>query len=161
MLALACVGIVGLPVLSIFASFLGAAESADTLRHLLSTVIPAAMAETFLLGAGVVAGVVIVGSVTAWLAATCEFPGRRVLEWALLLPLAMPAYIVAYAYTDALQFAGPLQTALRDGVRLAPGRLLVPGDPLHSGRDLRVHRRAVSLCLSAGPHGLSSRARRP
>ena len=114
LLALACVGVVGLPVLSIFASFFGAAESADTLRHLLSTVIPAAMAETFLLGAGVVAGVVIVGSVTAWLAATCEFPGRRCFEWALLLPLAMPAYIVAYAYTDALQFAGPLQTALRE-----------------------------------------------
>ncbi len=113
LLALACVAVVGLPVLSIFASFLGAAESAETLRHLLSTVIPAAMAETFLLGFGVVVGVVIVGSVTAWLAATCEFPGRRVLEWALLLPLAMPAYIVAYAYTDALQFAGPLQTALR------------------------------------------------
>ena len=114
LLALACVGIVGLPVLSIFASFLGAGESADTLRHLLSTVIPAAMAETILLGTGVVAGVVIVGSVTAWLAATCEFAGRRVFEWALLLPLAMPAYIVAYAYTDALQFAGPLQTALRE-----------------------------------------------
>ena len=46
--------------------------------------------------------------------ATCEFAGRRVFEWALLLPLAMPAYIVAYAYTDYLQYAGPLQTALRD-----------------------------------------------
>jgi iron(III) transport system permease protein len=114
LLALSCVGIVGLPVLSIFASFLGAGESADTLRHLLSTVIPAAMTETFLLGTGVVVGVVIFGSVTAWLASTCEFAGRRVLEWALLLPLAMPAYIVAYAYTDALQFAGPLQTALRE-----------------------------------------------
>ena len=114
LLALACVCVVGLPVLSIFASFLGAGESADTLRHLLSTVIPAAMAETILLGTGVVAGVVVVGSVTAWLAATCEFAGRRVFEWALLLPLAMPAYIVAYAYTDALQFAGPVQTALRE-----------------------------------------------
>ena len=113
-LALACGAVIGLPVLSIFASFLGAAESVDTLRHLLATVIPAAMTETFLLGAGVIAGVVIVGSVTGWLAATCEFPGRSALEWALLLPLAMPAYIVAYAYTDALQFAGPLQSAMRE-----------------------------------------------
>ena len=47
-----------------------------------------------------------------------EFPGRRFFEWALLLPLAMPAYVVAYAYTDFLQFSGPLQTALRAGLGL-------------------------------------------
>ena len=113
-LALVCTSVVGLPVLSIFGSFIGATDSAGTLRHLASTVIPAALTETILLGGGVVVGVVIVGAVTGWLAATCEFPGRRLFEWALLLPLAMPAYIVAYAYTDALQFAGPLQSALRE-----------------------------------------------
>ena len=59
-------------------------------------------------------GVVVLGAATAWIAATCDFPGRGVFEWVLLLPLAMPAYIVAYAYTDALQFAGPVQTALRE-----------------------------------------------
>ena len=105
---------VALPVLSVFASFWQAGESADTLRHLLATVIPSALVETSLLGVGVMVGVVAVGAATAWLVATCEFPGRRVFEWALLLPLAMPAYIVAYAYTDYLQYAGPLQQFLRD-----------------------------------------------
>jgi iron(III) transport system permease protein len=50
---------------------------------------------------------------SAWLIASYRFPGHRVLQWALLLPLAMPAYVMAYAYTDTLQFSGPLQTALR------------------------------------------------
>jgi len=113
-LALACTAIVGLPVLSIFASFAESPASAETLRHLASTIIPQALLETALLGAGVVLGVVLLGTATGWVTAACEFPGRRVLEWALLLPLAMPAYIVAYAYTDALQFAGPVQSALRE-----------------------------------------------
>ena len=114
LLALACAAVVGLPVLTIFASFADSPASAETLRHLASTIIPAALLETALLGVGVVVGVVVLGAATGWIAATCEFPGRRVFEWALLLPLAMPAYIVAYAYTDALQFAGPVQTALRE-----------------------------------------------
>ncbi|HSQ11334.1 MAG TPA: iron ABC transporter permease, partial [Burkholderiaceae bacterium] len=115
LLALVCTALVGLPVLSIFASFVDTAASAETLRHLAATVIPDAMVETFVLGGGVVIGVVILGSATGWIAASCEFPGRRITEWALLLPLAMPAYIVAYAYTDALQFSGPMQSALREG----------------------------------------------
>jgi iron(III) transport system permease protein len=113
-LALACTAVVGLPVLSILASFTDTAASAETLRHLVATVIPAALVETLLLSCGVVIGVVVIGASTGWVAASCEFPGRRVFEWALLLPLAMPAYIVAYAYTDALQFSGPLQGALRE-----------------------------------------------
>ena len=63
---------------------------------------------------GVGAGVGLLGVATAWLTAMHEFPGRRLFEWALLLPLAMPAYVMAYAYTDFLQFVGPLQTALRE-----------------------------------------------
>jgi iron(III) transport system permease protein len=113
-LALACSFAVGLPVLSIFASFVDSPGSVDTLRHLAMTIIPEALIETSLLAAGVAFGVVALGASTGWIAATCDFPGRRLFEWALLLPLAMPAYIVAYAYTDALQFAGPLQTALRE-----------------------------------------------
>jgi iron(III) transport system permease protein len=114
LLALVCGGLVGLPVLSVFASFTDAPASADTLRHLAATVIPAAAIETVVLAIGVVAGVVVLGASTGWLTAGCDFAGRRIFEWALLLPLAMPAYIVAYAYTDALQFAGPLQTSLRE-----------------------------------------------
>lgn len=114
LLALACTAVVGLPVLSIFASFIDGPASAETLRHLAATIIPQALLETAILSVCVVIGVVTLGAATGWLAATCEFPGRRVFEWALLLPLAMPAYIVAYAYTDVLQFAGPVQTALRE-----------------------------------------------
>jgi iron(III) transport system permease protein len=61
----------------------------------------------------VTVGVALVGLSTAVAVTLFEFPGRRVFEWALLLPLAMPAYVVAYAYTDFLQFSGPLQTLLR------------------------------------------------
>ncbi len=113
-LAIVCTAVVALPVLSVFASFWQAEQSADTLRHLLATVIPAALFETSALGFAVMVGVVVVGAATAWLVAAHDFPGRRAFEWALLLPLAMPAYIVAYAYTDYLQYAGPLQQFLRD-----------------------------------------------
>ena len=113
-LTIVCGALVALPVLSVFASFWSAGESVETLRHLIATIIPSALLQTSLLGAAVVAGVVAVGAATAWLVATCEFAGRRIFEWALLLPLSMPAYIVAYAYTDYLQYAGPLQTALRE-----------------------------------------------
>jgi iron(III) transport system permease protein len=82
-------------------------------RHLSTTVLPDYVSTTLLLLAAVLAGVLVVGTACAWLVATCDFPGRRVFEWALLLPLAMPAYVMAYAYTDLLQFSGPVQTALR------------------------------------------------
>ena len=61
----------------------------------------------------VACGVVSMGVVSAWLVTAYRFPGRGLLEWALLLPLAMPAYVMAYAYTDWLQFSGPVQSALR------------------------------------------------
>ncbi len=61
-----------------------------------------------------VTGAGIGGTATAWLIAQRRFPGSRIFGWALLLPLAMPAYVMAYAYTDALQYAGPVQTALRE-----------------------------------------------
>ena len=113
-LVIVCGAVVALPVLGVFASFWQTSESADTLRHLLATVIPTSLLQTVALGAMVIVGVIAVGAPTAWVVATCEFPGRRFFEWALLLPLAMPAYIVAYAYTDYLQYAGPLQSGLRE-----------------------------------------------
>lgn len=125
-LAVVCGAFVALPVLSVFASFWRAGESIDTLSHLIATVIPSALLETSLLGLAVVVGVVAVGAVTGWLVATCDFVGRRTFEWALLLPLAMPAYIVAYAYTDYLQYAGPLQTALRDSFQWQRGDYWFP-----------------------------------
>ncbi len=62
---------------------------------------------------GVGFGTLLLGVGGAWLTAMCDFPGRKVFAWAFLLPLAMPAYIIAYTYTGILDFAGPIQTALR------------------------------------------------
>lgn len=94
--------------------------------HLASTVLPRYVTTTLTLLAFVLVGVVAVGVGSAWLVAGCEFPGRRVLEWALLLPLAMPAYVIAYAYTDLLQFAGPVQTWLRAATGWTAGQYWFP-----------------------------------
>lgn len=89
------------------------APGGSTWAHLVSTVLADYVRDTALLLVGVTLGVVSIGVLSAWLVSTYRFPGRRALEWALILPLAMPAYVMAYAYTDWLQFAGPVQGALR------------------------------------------------
>lgn len=81
--------------------------------HLGSTVLPRYFQNSILLALGVGVGVSLVGVSTAWIVSVCEFPGRRWLEWALLLPLAAPAYLLAYVYTDFFEYFGPLQTLLR------------------------------------------------
>ena len=113
--ALLCAAAVLFPLAGVLASFADLRASLDTLLHLAGTVIPRAAGETAALVLLVAAGTIVLGSTSAWLIAAYEFPGRRIFEWALLVPLAMPAYIVAYAYTDFLQFSGPLQSALRSG----------------------------------------------
>jgi iron(III) transport system permease protein len=95
-------------------------------RHLSATVLPDYVRTTLILLALVLAGVILVGVSCAWIVATCEFPGRRIFEWALLLPLAMPAYVMAYAYTDLLQFSGPIQTWMRAAMGWAPGDFRLP-----------------------------------
>jgi iron(III) transport system permease protein len=82
--------------------------------HLAETVLQDYVVNSLLLMVGVAIGSLILGVGTAWLVSMSEFPGRRIFEWALLLPMAIPAYIIAYTYTGMLDFAGPLQTALRD-----------------------------------------------
>ncbi len=105
--------LIALPVLSVGANlFVGTAG--DTWGHLAATVLPEYALNSLLLALMVGLGVVVVGVATAWLTAMTEFPGRRVFEWALLLPLALPAYVMAYVYTDLLQFVGPVQTGLRE-----------------------------------------------
>jgi iron(III) transport system permease protein len=89
------------------------APGQGTWTHLAATVLPSYVGNTLALVASVGVGVVMVGVPAAWIVAMCEFPGRRFLEWALILPLAAPSYVVAYAYTDFFQPAGPVQTALR------------------------------------------------
>lgn len=87
--------------------------SGDVWRHLAATVLPSYLGNTLLLLAGVGTGVLLLGVSSAWLVTMCRFPLRRFFEWALLLPMAVPAYILAYTYTDFLQFSGPVQTAIR------------------------------------------------
>jgi iron(III) transport system permease protein len=69
---------------------------------------------TLLLGLGVGIGVFILGVGNAWLVANYQFPGKKLFEWGLILPLAVPAYVMAYLFVDFLQFSGPLQTILRE-----------------------------------------------
>jgi len=105
--------LVALPVLSVAAN-LFAGDTGATWSHLAATVLPEYIVNSLLLSVGVGLGVALVGVATAWLTSMTDFPGRRVFDWALLLPLAMPAYVMAYVYTDLLQFVGPLQTMLRE-----------------------------------------------
>ncbi len=103
-----------LPVLAVFASWLQwDAASAQILGEMSRTVLPDYAWTTLRLCLMVALGVAVVGAGTAAAVTLFDFPGRRTFEWALLLPLAMPAYVVAYAYTDFLQFSGPLQSGVR------------------------------------------------
>jgi len=87
--------------------------SGEVWQHLADTVLADYVTNSLLLMAGVTLGTLLGGVGTAWLTSMCRFPGRGIFEWALLLPMAMPAYIIAYTYTGLLDFAGPVQTALR------------------------------------------------
>lgn len=102
------------PSMSIWGAWLGVdAQHTQLIAHMVQTVLPDYAWTSLLLCLGVGVLVALLGSATAALVCLFNFPGKRWLEWALLLPMAMPAYVVAYAYTDFLQFSGPLQTALR------------------------------------------------
>lgn len=104
--------LVAFPVLTVFSFVLHPAG--DVWRHLAQTVLGDYVGNSLLLMLGVAAGTLLIGVSTAWLTTMCRFPGRRVFEWALLLPLAIPAYIIAYTYTGMFDVAGPVQSALRD-----------------------------------------------
>jgi len=83
-------------------------------RHIARVLLPDYLRNTVLLVSGTALGVLLLGLSTAWLVSVCRFPGRRIFEWALVLPLAFPAYVIAYTYTDLLQVSGPVQTFIRD-----------------------------------------------
>ncbi|WP_321342701.1 iron ABC transporter permease [Breoghania sp.] len=99
------------PIGSLFFIALGPAEG--VWHHLATTVLPRAVVTTawLMLGVGVLTALIGVG--TAWLVTMCRFPGRGFFDWALLVPLAVPTYIVAYAYVDILNYTGPVQSAIR------------------------------------------------
>ncbi len=112
-----------LPVLAVLGSWLQwSPQSADILRAMAQTVLPDYALTSLGLCLMVALGVTLLGLGSAALVSLFDFPGRAPFEWLLLLPLAMPAYVVAYAYTDFLQFSGPLQQLLRHALGLQ-GRL--------------------------------------
>ncbi|MFW5452308.1 ABC transporter permease [Thioalkalivibrio sulfidiphilus] len=104
--------ILALPVLVVFAHLF--LPATDVWQHMRETVLRDYVVNSLLLMLGVGVGVLLIGIPAAWLVSLCEFPGRRLFQWALLLPLAMPAYIIAYTYTGMLDFPGPVQTQLRE-----------------------------------------------
>jgi iron(III) transport system permease protein len=81
--------------------------------HLWNTQLAELFGNTILLAAGVGAGTLLLGTSLAWLVVGYEFPGRRIFEWALVLPLAVPAYVIGFVFLGMFDFAGPLQSSLR------------------------------------------------
>lgn len=113
--SLACIGLAAIllvPILSVLWSL--AQDSEGSWGHLVDTVLGKYVSNTILLTVGVSSGTLLIGVSTAWLVTSFSFPGVGLLRWALLLPLAVPGYLLAYAMTDLFQFSGPVQTWLRD-----------------------------------------------
>ena len=106
------------PLAVILASWL--AIDAATWSHLGSTVLPRLLRNTLWLVLGVTFGTLLLGVPLAWLTSMCEFPGRRWLDWALMLPFALPAYVLAFVFVGTLDFSGPVQAALRSLFALPP-----------------------------------------
>ena len=110
--ALLTTAIVALPVLSVL--FIALFPEENIWPHLINTTLPRYLTTTLQLMLGVGVLTLVLGLATAWAVTMCEFPGRKFFEWALLLPFAIPAYVIAYVYTSLLDYAGPVQSALRD-----------------------------------------------
>jgi iron(III) transport system permease protein len=109
--AIMVAGIVALPLLGVASSLF--TPQVELWQHLADTQLADIFANTLVLLMVVGLGTTIVGTGTAWLVTMCRFPGSQVFQWALLLPLVLPTYIIGYAYADLMAFAGPVQGALR------------------------------------------------
>jgi iron(III) transport system permease protein len=96
------------PILVVFGFWLQPAG--DVWRHFAETALIELIGHTAVLVVGVGLGTLVLGTALAWLVGTCDFPGRRVFDWALMLPLAMPAYVFAFVYAGLLDYSGPVQT---------------------------------------------------
>lgn len=106
------VALVCLPISVLLLSW----HSVDTQiwNHLWETQMTRLLSNTAILLAGVGFGVTLLGVSLAWLTSLCEFPGRRWLDWALMLPFAIPAYVLAFVFVGLLDFSGPVQTLMRE-----------------------------------------------
>ena len=116
--------LLAMPV-AVVASY-GLLPAGDVWQHLADTVLTDYISNSLILMLEVAIGTLLIGVSTAWLTTMCRFPGRRIFEWALLLPMAMPAYIIAYTYTGMFDVAGPIQTALREWLGLHYGEYWFP-----------------------------------
>ncbi len=112
LVAVAVAAILAAPIVVILAHVF--VPAGDIWAHLAATVLARYVFNTLWLFVGVGAGTLVIGVGCAWLVTMCRFPGAGVFEWALLLPFAVPAYVLAYAYTGMFEFAGPVQTWLRE-----------------------------------------------
>ncbi len=104
--------VVAMPLLIVFSGWLHGDN--QVWEHLASTVLADLVSNTLVLLAGVAAGVLVIGVGLAWLTAMCEFPGRRFFDWALMMPLAIPAYVMAFVILGLFDFSGPVQGQLRE-----------------------------------------------
>ena len=109
--AVAVAVLVALPIASI--ALLAVTAQGGGMAHAMRFVLPSALSETLLLLMGVLLIACPIGVLSGWLIASFDFPGRRVLGWALVLPFAVPTYIAAYSYVEALDYFGPVQSAMR------------------------------------------------
>ena len=116
--ALGVAFLVALPVLVVISRVF--MDTDGVWAHIADTVLVDYITNTLILMVGVGSLSIACGVGAAWLVTMYRFPGHRVFEWALLLPLAVPAYVLAYVYTDVLEFAGPVQTVLRDWFEWGP-----------------------------------------
>jgi len=118
--AVAVIAVLATPVVAVLASL--AAPRGEVWAHLARTQLAELVINTVLLVAGVGAGTLLLGGALAWLVVAYRFPGRALFEWALMLPLAVPAYVIGFAFLGLLDYAGPVQGALR--AWLGPGAAL-------------------------------------
>src|SRR6056297_681971 len=103
--------LVAIPIFTVISNIF--VPSGDIWGHLASTVLPLYIMNSFWLMIGVGTGVFLIGVGTAWLVTMCSFPGSKQFQWLLILPMAVPAYLLAYTYTDFLAFTGPVQDTIR------------------------------------------------
>lgn len=116
--------LVSIPILAVLSSFF--VSSGDIWSHLAETVLGDYISNSLLLIVGVSLGVILTGVSLAWIITMCSFPGQKYFEWAAVLPFSIPAYLLAYIYTDFLGTTGTLQTALRSTFELSVGDYFFP-----------------------------------
>ncbi len=127
-----------IPLATIFSSFL--TPEKEIWEHLATTLLPELLTNTFILVTGVASFTVVLGVSLGWFTGACDFPGRRFFSWSLALPMALPAYVMAFIFLGLMDFSGPLQRLIRTvpglenqmiEVRTAPFVIIVIGLTLY------------------------------